>query len=61
MTFCGNTAPHEPHPWAIAANPGEDGPDLFRCDGRPLLPAVLGNTGWIPLGRVDTSRWEYRR
>jgi hypothetical protein len=46
---------HDPHDWAIGANPGEDGPDWFRCDGRRTALVPWSARGEIPLGRVDTS------
>jgi hypothetical protein len=58
-THCGSFEDHDPHDWAIAPNPGEDGPDWFWCDGGA---ARLRYDCKVPgdriTGPVDTSRWE---
>jgi hypothetical protein len=56
-TSCGRFNPHAPHPWAIEANPGEDGPDLFWCDGLPAGTGAAPAPVSVPLGPVDTSEW----
>jgi hypothetical protein len=33
VTPCMNPEPHAAHDWAIAADAGYDGPDVFRCPG----------------------------
>ncbi len=57
-TFCGSLVPHKMHEWGIEANPGEDGPDMFLCEG-----VELGRPRWYPkaevrLGPRDTSQWD---
>lgn len=61
-TQCMNPEPHDPHPWAIEPNPGEDGPDWFHCDGRTTrFVAYQPPPVQIRLGRVDTSDWPVQR
>lgn len=56
-TSCDDFDVHPAHEWAIGDNPGEDGPDLFWCDGRTVARPAVGRIGSYPPGRVDTSGW----
>lgn len=59
-TPCPNREPHGPHNWAIAANPGEPGPDLFRCDGWYTFAHLLDagpDVLELRLGKIDTAGW----